>query len=290
MRIILLLPIFCLFINTTFCHAATEKWTLKSALENHLIDVRASSNGAIYFQKSLRLELTNKTNRNIQLAVDPALIFRPADTTFQNLVVTGEVFVVLSAHGRSNIDLQTFCGKNYAHAPGADISYKFHQQGDSVMIKVVQFINKNRLYNNLGQNAIWALTNDHNLYGIYDETNPLVSKNLVTYMARLTGWPVPDYFNRYQMNTTPGAPAMSPRVLKIFSLFEWKLQESKMLSLGIYNAAGVLIQPVIEETAFSKGGYKLTVTFEAENIAAGNYYIRLMDGNTVMKEQSVKLD
>jgi len=272
------------------CLAAFERSTLKTALENGWISIAATGSGKAFNQAGLHLNIKNKTKKALQLTIDPALVFQPIDTAFQDLILPGETFVLLASSGESELDIQSFCGKSNARAPGRALVFHFAHQGDSTMIKVAQFINKYGLYNGTGQSAIWALTNYHNLSGIYDPANPTISNKLVALMAQLTGWPVPDYFKLYKTNTVAGEPVMEARILKIYSVFEWKLAVAKKLTLGIYNSSNKLIQPVMENKEFIKGGYKLTVEFEAENIAPGKYYIRLKNGNLVMKEQMVQLD
>ncbi len=271
-------------------NAAIERSTLKTAFEAGQISITASGTGQCYHDKGLHLKLKNKTGNTLQLKVDPALIFRPLDTSYQDIILPGETIFAIAAHGETDIDLQSFCGKSYARAPGSNVNFNFYRQGDSTMIKVAQFINKYKLYNVTGQSAIWALTNTHNLSGLFDPSNAAISNKLIALMSQLTGWAVPEYYKHYRINTIAGEPALEQRVLKIYSVFEWKLSEPQKLNLGIYNSAGKLIQSVIDNESFIKGGYTLTVTFEAENIATGNYYIRLKAGNSVLKEQMVKLD
>lgn len=280
----------CLVLLPFAGKAAFVSSTLSAAIANDMITVVARGSGQSYHARGLHLKLKNRTATALQLKIDPALIFRPADTTYQDLILSGETIVAIPAKGEADIDLQSFCGKSYASAPGKHLPFTFYRQGDSIMIKTLQFINKYKLYDGLGQSAVWALTNSHDLSGVFDNSNPLVSAKLVALMAKLTGWKVPDYYKLYATNTHAGEPALATRVLKIYSVFEWKLDQEKKLTIGIYNSGGTLIQPVMDNEKFIKGTYKLTVTFEAQNIASGNYYIRLKDGDTVMKEQMIKLD
>jgi len=69
----------------------------------------------------------------------------------------------------------------------------------------------------------------------------------------------------------------------MYAVLQWQLATPAQLNIGIYNEAGTLIQPVITAREYAKGGYKMTVEFEAADVSAGNYYIRL-------KEQIVHVD
>jgi hypothetical protein len=79
-------------------------------------------------------------------------------------------------------------------------------------------------------------------------------------------------------------------VLKIVAKLEWKLQEPRTLTLGVFNEQGKEVQSVFKAQQLARGGYKMQVEFEAENAPAGRYYLRLKDGEQVMKEIMVVVD
>ena len=270
--------------------AVVMKTSLKAAMDKGDVVIEANSTDKGFSGKGIRLSLKNRTNNALQIMVDPALIFKPVDTSFQDLVIAGEVMLAIAPNSTGNIELQTFCGKSNARAPGSGLKFQFRKQGDSTMIKVLQFINKNQLYGNAGQQAIWVLTNDHDLNTVFDPEQPEVSEKLVALMVTLTGLPSPDNFRLYRINTTAGEPVFEQRVLKIISNFYFTTQDDKTLSLGIYDQDGTLLQPIENERPFQKGRHKMMVSFEAENVKPGDYFIRLKEGNVVMKEQVVQVD
>ncbi len=274
--------------------AATCKATittgLKTALQNGQIKVAAVSSGQNYHSKALRLQISNATREAIRLKIDPALIFRPDDTSYQNLVLPAEEMLALAPGGKAEIEVQTFCGKLHASAPGKALSYRLWKQGDSTMIKVTQYIRRHALYDDLGQQAIWALTDHHNLDGIIDPARPKESAELLALMKKETGWETPEYFKMYKLNTVAGQPVFQKRILKIVANMEWKLDAPASVSLGIYNQTGGLVQGVLEEKIMARGGYKMLVQFEAEGAPPGRYFVRLIEGDKLKKEIEVKVD
>ncbi len=269
--------------------AALERYSLKTAMEKGIISVSPVGLGG-YNGKLLALNIHNNTPKAMQLTVDPALIFRPEDTTAQDLVIVGEETFVMLGGKDQTVVMQTFCAKSYASCPRSQLKFSYLRQGDSTMIKVLHFIKQYSLYDYLGQSAVWALTDHHNLDGIYDDERPDISGKLVKYMASLTGMVEPRVYKQYSVNEVPGAPAFVPKVLKMFAKFEWVLDTPKSMSLGIYNQAGEEIQKIEKTTVYRKGGHRVTVQFEATNVDPGNYYIRLMEGTVVRKELMVQVE
>src|SRR5438874_903604 len=94
--------------------ATMRKTGLKAAMEKGTVELVASSSGDVYNGKALKLKLKNKTKDPMQVTLDPALTFRPADTNYQDLVIVGEQMLVLAPGGETAITLQTFCAKSYA--------------------------------------------------------------------------------------------------------------------------------------------------------------------------------
>jgi len=267
-----------------------QRTGLKAALEKGMVKLSAVSTGAVYSGKALRMQLTNNTRDALQITVEPALIFRPSDTSYQDLVLPGTEMIALAPGGSGELTVQTFCGKANASAPSAKLDYAFKKQGDSVMIKVLRYISKHQLFDNLGQHAVWVLTDNHSLEGLMDPARPKVSSDLLALMVQLTGRRVPLYFKQFRLNTAAGQPVFDNKLLKIISKLEWKLDSPKALTMGIYNERGDLVQHIFKEKELTPGLFKMQVEFEAENAPAGKYFLRLKDGETVMKELMVEVD
>ncbi len=283
---ILLLILF----STVVSHAAVQRSGLKAAMDKGLVRITAVSTGETYNKKALKLKLVSNTRDALQLTVEPALIFRPSDSSYQDLVLPGQEVLALAPGASSDLVVQTFCGKARASAPRAALDYQFKRQGDSVMIKTLLYIREHKLYDELGQHAVWVLTDNHSLDGIIDPARPKESNELVALLATLTGRKVPEYFKVYKLNTVAGQPVFQKRILKIVAKLEWKLETPKALTLGIFNSTGDLVQGIFEEKKMTPGIFKMQVQFEAEGAPPGKYYMRLRDGDVLMKEIMVVVD
>jgi hypothetical protein len=146
---------------------ADNKISLQQAILTHKVLVSARGNGG-YMGKCLWLNMVNITCDPITINIDPALIFKPVDTGYQNLVVVGDETVVLNPDQETTVSVQTFCGKSYAACPATGIPFNFWKQGDSILVKTVRYIKEKSFYNHLGQSAVWTLTNNKCISTIYD--------------------------------------------------------------------------------------------------------------------------
>ncbi len=106
----------------------------------------------------------------------------------------------------------------------------------------------------------------------------------------ITGQPRPQYYTIRPDEQVAGAPAFTPKVLKIVAEFEIRLDAPKTFTLGIFDEQGNMAQEVFVNKEFGKMGHRFSVEFEAENVPAGKYYIRLKEGEAVLQEKMVKVE
>lgn len=269
---------------------ALVKKGLKQALSEGLINLEAMSNGNSYMGVPLRIRIKNKTKEPLRIAVEPALIFRPSDTSYQDLIASGNEVLVLASGATGELSLAAFCGKAHASAPDNGLDFRYVGQADSTMQQLLRYIERNKLHDILGQQAVWALTDFHGLEMIYDTKRPTESRALIAFVQKLVGGATPTFYKIYAVDTTAGQPAFVNRILKIATHLEWKLATNAVLDLAIFNEEGAVIQSVFANNEMKKGGYKIQVEFEGEHAPKGKYYLRLKEGEQVLKEQEFTLD
>ncbi len=270
--------------------SGTIKIGLAEALKNKSIQLQASSISGGYQGKTTRLVITNNTKSVLQITVDLGIILEPEDSVSQPMVLAGEEMLAVLPHAQGEVAVQTFCGNGPKMCPSRDLKFTFSRVGSDTLVQVLRFIKTNGLYDFVGQHAVWAITNNHALSSVYDPDRDAMSKKLIDLLVAVTGRPKPDYYTLVANEQTPNAPAYVPKVLKIYAQFEIRLDAPKVLTLGIYDQDGNMAQPVFENKQFGQQGHRFDVEFEAENVPAGKYYIRLKEGDAVLQEKMVNVE
>jgi hypothetical protein len=264
--------------------------TLTQAVDSKSISLSAIKNGEAFDGKGLTLTLKNNTDKKLSIIIDPALIFQPVDSSFQDLAIIGDETIVLGAHEQQTISLQSFCAKSYAMSPDTGLVYNSYKEGSTNLKKLMHYIQVNHIESSLAQLAVWAITNSHSPGSIYDAANPTQSVQLASYVASLLLTNAPEIFTTHRIDITPNKIAYNPRPLKMFAKFEYIAESDQILTLGVYKEDGTTIESVFENKPFGKGGHRFTVEFEAEDAPKGKYYIRLSNGNGIIKEQEVTIE
>ncbi|MCD6012816.1 MAG: hypothetical protein K0Q79_2678 [Flavipsychrobacter sp.] len=285
-----LLCIFLLFVLPLAATAANTKKSLSEALKDNSVKLTAVNVEGMYTGKTTKLFVTNNTKSVMQITVDLGMILKPDEGNYQPMVLAGEETLAVLPHAQGEVLVQTFCGNAPKGCPKRDLAYSFDRIGSDTLVKILRFIKTNALFDYLGQHAVWAITNDHSLSGVYDPARDVVSKKLIELISATTGKPKPDYYTLVPDEQNPGSPAYNPKMLKIIAQFEIRTESPKTLTLGVYDSAGTMIQPVFENQPFPARGHRFEVEFEAENVQAGRYYIRLKEGDAMLQEKMVKVE
>lgn len=269
--------------------ANVVKMDLSEALRVHMIEVAASTTGQKYYQRALHLKLNNKSGSTIQLTVNQGAIFQPAEKGYQPLVCAGAEMITLQPFKGGELDVQTFCADADESAPGSALVYNFSKTGSDTLVKLLAYIKKNFLFDELGQKAVWVLTNGNSLSEVYDPAREMQSAKLAEYIVSIAGVPRPSYNVNVGLSTTPGTAVYSPKPLSIHAKFEQLLDAPKTLTLGVFDGEGKLVQEVFTNKQFGRAGHRFTVTFNSSDAPAGKYYIRLKEGETVLEERMVEV-
>lgn len=285
-----LLTLSFLFAFASHAFAGVTRIELSKALANNMVSLKATTTGNSYRGKGLKIELTNNGGSMLMVTMDQGVILSPDSSGYQPLILAGEEMLVLQPFKTNYVEVQTFCGYSSRRAPYKELNYSFSHVGSDTLKSVLRFIKQNYLFDDLGQSAVWVITNDHSLRDVYDNRREAISKKLIAHLAALTGKPLPTYYVATDLNTTPGQVPYNPKPLKIYAVFEERLKEVKTLTLGIYDEQGTLRQPVFEDKRFGKAGHRFRVEFEAKDVPAGKYYIRLMEGDDILQEKMVAVE
>lgn len=287
MNRLLLAPL--LFAYTSTVGYASNVISLKQAIAAHKVIVSARGTGG-YMGRCLNLNMVNLTCDPLTVSIDPALIFKPADTGYQNLVIVGDENVVLQPSHPTDVTLQTFCGKSYAACPATGIPFDLWTQGDSIMIKTVQFIKANKFYDHLGQSAVWTLTNNKCISTIYDPSNADNSKKFIDFEAAIRRQPVPDYFSYYKIDTSRTSSTCVATDGKQYVDLTYKEGRHRHVYIVVLDEHGVPYnkKEIVED--IKNGDHTVTIQFDGKKDKLGTYAVLLRnDNNDILGKKMVRV-
>ena len=283
---------FSVFLLSCHCaRAAKKRMTLKNAMRSKTVSVQAVSTGG-YCDKSLKLELKNNTCDDIALDIEPGLIFRPEDTSLQDLVVLGNESLALAPEKKGDIILQTFCGKSYAHSPFPGRPYHFLKQADSNLTRTLKYVKANNVEIYTAQAAVWFFTNGHSLSSVYSAMQPRESENMVKFIADMLHMKIPEYFINYKTASVAGRPVIDRAQIKLEAVMHWTPTDGyRNMHLVVFRENGTVYKTIEADQVIDRYGYTVKVEFDPRRDQAGKYLVKLFDdAGKVWGQKTVVID
>jgi hypothetical protein len=285
------IALFVLALIPASATAKTLKVDLTEALKSNTVKLEATNFAGMYQGRTTKLTIINTSKSVVELKVDIGVVLKSDRAGLQPMVLAGAETITLMPKTTGQVDVQTFCGNAGGSCPGKDEHYTYSYTMNDSFKMVLQFIRDHSLYDHMGQNAVWVLTNQHNVGSVYDPNRKDLSKELQSVICKYARRPKAVYYEvTAPPQQIPNEPAYVPKTLKILAEFEIILESPKTMTLGVYDEKDVMIQPVFEDQTFPVNGHRFGVEFEAENVVPGKYYIRLKEGSTVLQEKMVEVN
>ena len=119
------------------------------------------------------------------------------------------------------------------------------------LLAIVNFISEHHVQTDIGQQAIWCITDHHSPYTIFSEDTAL-TEQLRKMVCELTGIP-------YVKDKSSNEP--TPRFRLVEGSFEYTIERPKTVDLFIYNEAGQLVKDCVDHEMQQAGTHKYTYHF-----------------------------
>ena len=276
-----------------FCSsfALEKRISLLKAISSKIITVKAVSTGG-YCDKSLTLQLTNNSRDSLKVDIQPGLIFRPEDSSYQDLVVLGNEHIDLTPEKSADITLQTFCGKSFAACPLPKLNYRFLRIGDSNLVRTLKYVLANNVPIRLAQYGVWFFTNHHSIASIYSYDYPRESEDFAKYIAGLMKMKLPDYFIQYKTENRPGRAIINRKQTKLYAQMHWAAGDGfRNMHIVVFNKNGSIYKNIEADQIIDKLGYTVKVEFDPTRDPKGSYIVKVFDdAQRIWDQKTVVID
>lgn len=233
----------------------------------------------------IEMKILNNTNQPLSLNVNSGLRLDSKDESQQDILVTKDQDVYLSAKQQRSFNIFGMCCQAHNSSPVKNSVYTIAGSVDSNLVKLARYINQNDYCSSLtGQEAVWVISDNNSIASIVDGKKEDVNK-LREYVSKITGRPIPLYNVYYKQQNSAD---IRGEVNKIEGTFSYSLNINNHVTIGIYDNAGKLIQVIFQQRPHESGDYKLYYTFKTKDLPAGTYYAKMSMDGTVMKEEKIE--
>ena len=234
------------------------------------------------FDPKLQMELVNHTNQPLQLEMEEGYMMEPAEPGYQALLMTQPLLITLQPKGKSKQFIYAMCAQLSMSLPNAKIQYKIGKKAPDALLKMAQYIAKNKYQNSAAQRAVWSLSDNSPILSISSEKEN-VTANLQQFVANLKGVNL-EQLKRENQNKSMAQVMYAFNSSKSDRNIIFKNDTASMVSVGYYSEQGELLKPIIETTQFIDGHHSIRYNPFPLSLTNKRYSVRMIKDGEVFKE------
>ena len=272
-----------LFVAATI-NRPPEKVDVFTALQKKWIEVKAISNG-LNSEECASLNIRNLSGKLLQVSMPAGTVLNSSDNAYQDILVTKPEDVFVDAGKTVTENAYGFCCQASNGIAGEGEGFSVEKCSNEKLLKLSEHLALNKYDPELEQSAIWAVSDQHSVGGIYNDNKPQCEK-LRKFTADLLGQKVPfyDVDYGYELNTPF---VYEPKTLE--GNMSYALNESGRASLKIYAPDGSLFQTFYENKYMQSAFFTQHFRYTATDMMAGEYKVKLTVNGKLISEQSIVL-
>lgn len=248
-----------------------------------------SNNGFSHYGKCLKLKIENKASKKLDYAIPAGFQLQAADSTYQNLVVTENVFVSILPKQKLEIPIFAMCTEPNDAAPGSEVlSYKPITKANPHLSELCELIAKEKWHNSEAQQAVWCLVDDRSLNRINGFDTAVVRK-LQSKIAKLTNkkMPAPPTKTDYQRNYYANSSSMK---IKVGGSYSFYFSSPKSVQIAMFNTQNVLVRELYKNEQEAAGRKTINYAFDASVYTEPVYYMRMFVNGEKRLETKMNLN
>lgn len=262
-----------------------EMLTVDQAARKGLIKVSIKGKGG-FTGEVIEMKIKNLLAKTCKLKLKAGHRLDSKDSTTQDILVTHPEEFILASKEEKTYTISGMCCQAHNHSPGEKSIFKIGSMADSMLVKVAEFINTNKLQNSFAaQQGVWVVSDNNRMESI-NGGNKEETKMVQEFISKLTGKPVPTYTIDYETDNTL---AFSGRPKELKGVIEYYLNTNALITCGVYDKRGKIVELFFLNQPSDTGTFKYEYTFHAAGIPKGEYFIRVYSDNQLKKEMKVEL-
>lgn len=242
------------------------------------------NDSSVHYALPLAIRLVNAAKTKLDVKIPAGFVFVARDSSYQNIVITESIVATLQPGQTKQINLRGMCMEQSDHAPSGTCHYNPDKMAADKIVKLAQFIEKNKFWSPAGQQAMWTLIDDEPLYAVssFDTAQAAI---LQKYLSELTGKKIeeiPDdesYLYDYQVK---------PHKVTVGGEVEFNMKHKIMVVWALYSEDGTLLREMYNGPV--EGHQTLNFEYDAEVYSDPVYYLKLVADDKILYNKRLSFD
>lgn len=260
---------------------AENSISIEEAVRKNLVNAKISGKGG-HTGEVIRIKLKNNKSHPATYSMEAGRRLDSETNSEQDILVTKPVTMALLPNETKTFNVFGMCCQAHNASPDSGSVFSIGKMADTSLVKLATFIDQNKWYkNSIAQYAVWIVSDNNDMESIGGD-DP-VSKKLQLFVSKLTGKTIPKYKTEYEQRNNGTAFYSHPA--KISGTFEYEIYTNGLVTFGIYDAQGHVVEMFFTEIPRDKGFYVFNYEFKTSDLPKGDYFARLRLDGQVKKEQ-----
>ncbi|MBI4929693.1 MAG: hypothetical protein HY841_02945 [Bacteroidetes bacterium] len=261
--------------------AENKIMSVENALKKNLVKAKIFGKGG-HTGDVIKMKLKNNQNHPVAYSMEAGRRLDSENNSEQDILVTKAVTLALLPNETKIFDLYGMCCQAHNASPDSSSVFSIGEMADTNLVQLAKYIDLNKWYKNpIAQSAVWIVSDGNGMESIGGDD--AVSKQLQKFVSNLTGKAIPKYKIDYEESNNGTAFYNHPA--KISGTFEYEIYTNGLVTFGIYDAQGHVVEMFFTDVPRDKGFYLFNYEFKTSNLPQGDYYARLRFDGQVRKEQ-----
>jgi hypothetical protein len=260
--------IYVLICNITLlqAHVKSPIISIEDAYTLNKIALSIKGNGQ-HKGNSTIFDVENKSQEAIILHLEFGRRLICEDSLMQDLLIVKEQLITLQPKERKNINGFAFCCQSNYKCPKKDIEFKVGYMAPADWIKLSEVINKNKFPEEAVQNAIWAISDNHEIGSIHTANMEDIQLLRET-VASIKNIELPWYSIFYLKDSER---VFSGKHYKLKGKFEYNKKNNGITTIQIRNKSGRIMTASVKNAAQGPGTYQYPVDLNITGWPKGEY-------------------
>lgn len=263
--------------------SAARRMTLAEAIAGKTISCRVFSltkmpdSLSIQGGHALSISITSMSTVPLELIAESGQRFQSLDSSYQNLMILDTRVISMNPKENKSIVLNGFCINRHRGSPSGN-GYRIGKLANGILLKVANFLGKNRIYRETAQQAVWAITDNSSIENVQGNTH-YQTRMVRSFLYETTGRPRPP---------RELEPLSYPNI-KLNGNIHWTMPANQKVSLVVLAPDGKILGYLFRDYSFKQGNQTYQFEFMDDALLPEKIYrIRVLAGTDVLSEFQVK--
>lgn len=258
-----------------------ETIELSDAIKRKIIEASFVSNGS-YSGNSLLCKAKNLQAKAYKIRITEGTYFQAPTDTEQNLLIPQSDYFLLQANQAKSVTLNGFCTNASKHAPKEGGVFKLASYtANASMPKLVTFLKGKKYDNSTLQDAIWAVSDKHQVSNVVGEDKTSISE-LRKFLFTLTGQKE-TWYESPQIRTIEPDRTINHETARISGDLTYKTTKGAKLYTEVVSPEGEVKIKTDTRTMTNSGDLTYNFKVEVKGWKKGKYVIRVMENEKLIK-------